>query len=1056
MRVARGAMWGSLVSCGGLAIRPPQITGKPSNAAGSLPHRAGGFTIRRTLESRLWKFGCAPTPGGRIANPPQVHNLPHMKHFWAGMLLCTVAASTALALDPRKSLTQYSHRLWTQQDGLPQDTIRAIAQTTDGYLWLGTDEGLARFDGYEFVSFSKANGDLPGNSITALAATADGSLWIGTSNGLAQYRDHRFHTFTVKQGLPDNAITALYSDHAGTLWLVAGLYLSRYQNGQFTNYRPQAEIPLSSVRAVSEDRHHDLWVAGFSRVVKMSGGGKFVTMMEPDALQGMVVLSMISDRGGNLWIGGNQGIIERTADGGIRKYTQRDGLPDLSVRALWQDREGNIWAGTNNGFARLESGRFATSREAGRDADLVRCLFEDREGNLWIGSNSGLMRLRSDIFTVYGEAEGLPSDEPNTVFQDRAGRVWVGFHDSGLMLFSGGTRRVFTTRDGLPDNDVFQVRQASNGDLLVTTRAGLARMQGTHFRNYTWPDPLGRRGLFDALEDRQGRLWLATPGGLGVLRGNEYRDVVPGGPLLIEFMASLCEGRDGALWAGTYGKGLWRIKGAEQRLFTTADGLSSDEIRSLYEDPEGTLWIATFGGGLNAWRDGRFFHYTAKDGLPSDNVAQVSDDGPSLWLSTTRGISRISKRQLRDFSERRRTLLEPENYGVEDGLRSAQCAPGYPKAGGGTRTADGRLWFTTGRGLAVLDPGARKQTPLAPAVQVVDMTANGDPVDLARPARLEPSSERLQIRYTGIYLGAPERVQYSYRLDGLDKNWVAAGNRRVIDYNTLSHGPYRFTVRALLPGGPASEQSYAFEVLPHIYETAWFRLLCAVLVAAAAWAVYGLRLRQIRYRFSLVLDERARLAREIHDTLAQGFVGISSQLDAVAMCMPDEKSPARKYLDLARRMARHSLTEARRSVMDLRASALEGQDLIAAIESGTRMWTAGSGVRVEVVVDAGTPGELPEEMEQHLLRIAQEAVTNVLKHAEASQIWVKLHAEARKLYLRIADDGRGFEQADVFQSRGGHFGLIGMRERAERLGGELHLSSHPGEGTEVEVMVPLP
>src|SRR6185369_1335005 len=224
---------------------------------------------------------------------------------------------------------------------------------------------------------------------------------------------------------------------------------------------------------------------------------------------------------------------------------------------------------------------------------------------------------------------------------------------------------------------------------------------------------------------------------------------------------------------------------------------------------------------------------------------------------------------------------------------------------------------------------------------------------------------------------------------------------------------------------------------------------------AAAWAVYQFRLRQIRYGFALVLEERARLAREIHDTLAQGFVGISSQLDAVAMCMPQETSPARKFLDLARRMARHSLTEARRSVMDLRASALEGQDLAAALESGTRMWTAGSGVEVDVNI-TGTPGELPQEMEQHLLRIAQEAVANVLKHAGASKIWIKLHTEARKLYLRIKDDGRGFAQDGVFSSRGGHFGLIGMRERAERLGGELYLASHEGEGTEVEVKVPLP
>ena len=426
-----------------------------------------------------------------------------------------------------------------------------------------------------------------------------------------------------------------------------------------------------------------------------------------------------------------------------------------------------------------------------------------------------------------------------------------------------------------------------------------------------------------------------------------------------------------------------------------------------------------------------------------------------LWLSTTRGICRIAKRQLREFAERQRTILEPVNYGVEDGLRSAQCSPSYPIGGGGRRTADGSLWFTTARGLAVLDPRGLQQGELAPVVHLARMTADGLPVDLGRAARLAPGSQRIQVRYTAIHLGAPERVRYSYKLEGLDADWVWAGGRRVIDYNSLRHGRYRFVVRAHLPGGPVSQESYSFELLPRFYETAWFRLLCAALVLACAWTVFRLRVRQIRYRFALVLDERARLAREIHDTLAQGFVGISSQLDAVAMCLPDETAPARKYLDMARKMARHSLTEARRSVMDLRASVLEGRDLAAALESSARLWTAGSGVEVDVDV-SGPRTALTEEAEQQLLRIAQEAMTNVLKHAGASRIWVKLHIEARRLFLRIVDNGRGFEQQDAFSSQGGHFGLIGMRERAERLGGELRLASQPGGGTEVEVKVPLP
>jgi signal transduction histidine kinase len=371
------------------------------------------------------------------------------------------------------------------------------------------------------------------------------------------------------------------------------------------------------------------------------------------------------------------------------------------------------------------------------------------------------------------------------------------------------------------------------------------------------------------------------------------------------------------------------------------------------------------------------------------------------------------------------------------------------------RTADGELWFTTSRGLAVFDPGTQPQPRLAPVPRLVEMTANGESVDLATAAKLPPESQRVEFRYTALHLSAPEQVQYSYKLEGVDPDWVRAGSRRTINYNSLRHGHYRFLVRASLAGGAPAEAPYDFSVLPHFYETVWFRILAAALAVAAASGLYGLRLRQIRSRFALVLEERARLAREIHDTLAQGFVGISSQLDAVAMCLTDETSAARKYLDMARKMARHSLTEARRSVMDLRSSVLEGQDLASALESGARVWTAGSGVAI--AVDAGgPPANLSQAMEQHLLRIAQEAVTNVLKHAGATRIAIHLRTGERKLRLRIEDNGRGFEEPDVFSSLGGHFGLIGMRERAERLGGELRLESRPGVGTEVEVTVPLP
>jgi signal transduction histidine kinase len=670
--------------------------------------------------------------------------------------------------------------------------------------------------------------------------------------------------------------------------------------------------------------------------------------------------------------------------------------------------------------------------------------------------NSGLNRFRDDVFTIYSKAEGLPSDEPTAVYQDRKGRVWIGFHDMGLAQSGEAGWQVYTTRNGLLSNEVFSIREDQRGDLLISTREGLSRMRDGRFEAYVPRDSLARGIVFDALEDKRGRLWMATADGLRELHGNQLRNRIPGGPTLPSSIVVLGEGSDGAIWAGSYGKGLWRLKDDESKLFTMAEGLSSDQIRSLSEDKDGTLWIGTFGGGLNRWRGGRFVHYTSKEGLLSDNISHVEDDGHgSLWLSTTRGICRIEKKQLEEFTAGKRHSLSPANFGVEDGLRSAQCAPGYPTGGGGTRTADGRLWFPTSRGLAVLDPASRKRDVMPALVHLVEIAAEGRSVDASRPARLEPGDGRLQIRYTGIHLSAPERVQYSYKLQGLDPDWVQAGARRVINYNSLPHGHYQFTVKAELDEAPAGEASYSFELLPHFYETMWFRCLFAALLIAAAWGVYRMRLQQMRSRFALVLGERARLAREIHDTLAQGFVGISSQLDAVAMCMLEDAEAAGRHLDLARKMARYSLTEARRSVMDLRASSLDGQDLAAALRSGTQLWTAGSGVEVQVDI-TGQPNGVPRDMEQHLLRIAQEAVTNVLKHASASKIWILLHMEARRLYLRITDNGLGFEQSNIFSALGGHFGLIGMRERAERLGGELRLETQPGSGTKVEVTAPLP
>jgi signal transduction histidine kinase len=324
----------------------------------------------------------------------------------------------------------------------------------------------------------------------------------------------------------------------------------------------------------------------------------------------------------------------------------------------------------------------------------------------------------------------------------------------------------------------------------------------------------------------------------------------------------------------------------------------------------------------------------------------------------------------------------------------------------------------------------------------------------ANTPRVPPGNGRLQIRYTAVHLRAPDQVRYSYRLIGLDSNWVRAEGPRAVDYDRLGHGHYQFSLRAELPAGPSTETSFEFDLLPHFYETAWFRSLSALALAAMIWLVYKLRETQVRSRFAMVLEERARLAREVHDTMAQGFVGIASQLDAIAMITPADGGPARRGLDLARRMARHSLTEARRSLVDLRSADLENQDLAGALESGAHQWVANSGIDVEVDVK-GEAGGLPEEVAHHVFRIAQEAVANAVNHANGNQITLKLKIDPRQLNLQIVDNGRGFDTEDIFTSKNGNFGLIGMRERAKRLGGRLRIESQPCNGTRLEVTVPL-
>ena len=977
-----------------------------------------------------------------------------------------LAAWPAGALDPSRRVTQSIHRFWNQEDGLPQDTVRALAQTPDGYLWIGTDEGLARFDGYEFTAFNRRGGALPSNTVSALTVTSDGTLWISTPAGLVRYRGGVFHTLTRADGLPDVAVSVMAADNAPApkgqerkLWAIAGDTVCEVAGDKAREASFEPAEARRGARVVRVAPDGALWVVGFRGIFRVQDGRAGV-VVPATKLRGSMASAVWIDKDGTVWTGLSDGLLSVTAgDNAVRRYTTRDGLPDNYVRALWRDRHGALWAGTNGGLARLEHGRFVgVTAGSNEEQDWVRSLFEDREGNLWVGTNTGLNSYHDGRFTLYSRQEGLPGDKPTVVHQDRSGAVWIGFHDRGLFRFRPAPNIRYTTANGLPSNEIFSISDTADGSLLVGTREGAVAIRDGSVRPLPVPDALHRRVVLDVLEDHSGLLWAASPGGLFRIERGRGVHMAGGGPSSNDGVIALATTSDGAVWAASYGGELWEFRGGSLAHYTSSEGLPAEQFRSLHAGRDGTLWIGTVGGGLAWRRNGRFYHCGAQEGLPADNIAIIVEDAKGdLWLGTTQGICHVNRASLDAFTAGKSKKIQAELLGVSDGLRSAQCAPAFA-SGSGELTSDGWLWFPTAQGLALLNPALPAPARLPPSLVISLVEFDGKPAGALAGNEFGPGDGRVIFRYTGIHLRAPEAVRYMFRLDGVDRDWVISGARRTAGYSNLAPGRYLFRVRADAGGG-AREASYAFSIRPHYYQTAWFAALLALALLGGLWGAWQLRLRTLRARFQLVLNERARLARELHDTLAQDFVGLSTLLDAVSMRLADDAATARLNLELARKMVRHSLTEARRSVMDLRAAVLQGLSLAEALTSAAPSWVAGSTLKVQVETE-GEPVKLPDEEEQHLLRVAQEALHNAAHHSRGHNAWVRLryvtNGKNAEVKLTIRDDGRGFDPHGTLDPSAGHFGILGMQERAERIGGTFRLESRPGAGTVVEVSAPVP
>jgi PAS domain S-box-containing protein len=766
------------------------------------------------------------------------------------LFLAFSATTVAWGLDPRLAITQYGRGVWTTANGLPQDSIRGIAQTTDGYLWIATMGGLARFDGVSFTAFNSGNTPALGpNEITAVEADPGGGLWIGTNSaGVLRFQNGRFTQVAAVSDLPGDSVRVLKLDSRGVLWIGGDGGLSKYDHGKLsTVFRGRAEL---NVHCELEYPAGTLWF-GTNSGLKKFENGSFTTYTTRDGLAADSVWALAGGLDGELWIGTRPGGLSVLRHGVFHTYTARDGLTSNAVIALVRDRDANLWIGTEGGgLNRLAGGKFASAPDpAGLSNKVIRCLYEDQEGSLWLGTaGGGLSRLKDYPFTERSTREDLPSNMVRTIFQDNWGDVWLGTGNGIARITAQGRVLHYSTRDGLTSDLIWPVVRARNGDLWAGSEEGVLH----YFRQADFAHPAARRtwklegAIRMILEQSDGSIWVGTVAQLVRFQDGRRTVVGPDEGLADSAPTAIAQRAGGGLWVATR-KGIQEFRdGRFQPVLGRAQGLVGTPV-SLLEDSDHNLWTVT-SAGLNRISNGKVTAFKKTSILPDANVFQILEDNfHTFWITTRQGVWRVSKQQFDAVAEGRARTITMQVFGAADGiLGTSEFHIGYSPAA--CKMRDGTLWFASFGGVLSVDPARIGVNRRPPPVFVERVTADNRKA-VAEGGRIVAGSN-LEFHYTALSLISPDRVRFRYQLEGFDREWVDAGTRRVAYFTNLPPGSYRFRVVACNNDGVwnLAGASFSFELAPRFYQASWFYLLCGLAVAMAGAAAYRWRVRGLRER----------------------------------------------------------------------------------------------------------------------------------------------------------------------------------------------------------------
>lgn len=992
---------------------------------------------------------CRPIPGPRIGA-----HVSRRESFLRGLIrrlaLFGFAAMSSVALaapDTAAFSSPYTSRVWRIQDGLPESTVQAIQQSKDGYLWIGTTGGLARFDGGSFQTYSRATTPaLADDGIFCLLAARDGSLWIGTEGGgLIRLKDGRFGGFSATEGLKNNFVRSLMEDHAGRLWVATDRGIFRLRGDRFEEVDTSRYGASVDVHALFEDRDHRVWA-----------GGSHLLTFDPDHPQDSMremrlpgkdsenrVKSILQTSDGTIWVGTVGGLDRQVAGQAGDRFARVPGIAG-TVRVLRQTSDGRLWAGTiGHGAYRFFKGAWThLAAPEVLPSNTVLSIDEDDAQQVWIGTQDGMMRLSKTPVSVVPLPGGSDPDFA-TLAADRDGTIWVA--SSRLYSIRDGKAEPFRFPD-MPDVPIRNVFRDRDGTMwLGTDGNGVYHLTANGPVHFDAPRCLTNNFARAFMQSRDGAIWVAMDEGVDRISGTSVRKFEMKDGLVYFSAGAIVEDHAGDIWIGTE-NGLSHLHGEAFVADAATKALAREKVWTIREDSRGSLWFGTRSDGIFRYANGRVAHFGTEQGLASNSVYQILEDRHgSLWVS---GPNTISSFPIPSVDAK---AVDSQIFELPYDASGAQMYGGRQPAG--SVAPDGSLWFPSTKGALRVIPG-ESAAAAPPKVLITGIVADGREMPTDRSLALPASMGRLVISFAPLMLRSQESARFRYKLEGFDRDWSYARNIRVATYTNLPAGTYKFRVVAFLGGNSVATSEAALEVVrkPHFYATWWFLSLCLAALALVVGVVYESRVRLMRGRFRLLLAERSRLAREMHDTVIQGCTSVSALLEAVSSLRGQDRPLQEDLLDHARSQVRTTIDEARQAVWNLRHTEDQVDDLTPSASAIANLTSKEFGVPVECE-GRGRPFPVRGPVAREMLMVAREAVYNAALHGKPSSIRISLTYRADDLSIAVSDDGCGFEPAAVAGNGALHYGIAGMRERIERIDGQIGIESAPQAGTTVSFTI---